>query len=114
MSQTARRRFWGWGLEGHGPTEEQQAGIAKTAAARFGVADADLTPLPRPRIEDVTLREPRLALPASKELAEICSVDPYDRAGHSYGKSYRDSVRGARREFDHPPDIVAFPATRPR
>ena len=31
--------------------------------------------------------------------------------GHTYGKSYRDVVRGFRGEFTNPPDVVARPAT---
>src|SRR5207245_1116556 len=32
-------------------------------------------------------------------------------AGHTYGKSSRDVVRALRRDFAHPPDLVAFPQT---
>ena len=46
---------------------------------------------------------------APSALAELLSDQPYERAAHSYGKSYRDIVRGARGEFPHPPDQVAFP-----
>jgi alkyldihydroxyacetonephosphate synthase len=42
-------------------------------------------------------------------LAELCSTDVYDRAGHTYGKSYRDVVRAFRGELPLPPDLVAFP-----
>jgi alkyldihydroxyacetonephosphate synthase len=42
-------------------------------------------------------------------LASLCSTDRYDRAGHTYGKSYRDLVRGFRGDLPHPPDVVAFP-----
>jgi alkyldihydroxyacetonephosphate synthase len=101
----ARRKFWGWGCDGEGPDAEQAAGIGRALAARFDVQDLELAP--EPRIEDVVLREPRVAPPDS--LAEICSTSAYDRAGHTYGKSYRDVVRGARGQFDHPPDFVAFP-----
>ena len=60
-----------------------------------------------PRIEDVELRPPRLEPPGT--LAAICSGSTFDRASHTYGKSYRDVVRGARGVFEHPPDLVAFP-----
>jgi len=42
-------------------------------------------------------------------LGAICTTDPYERAAHSYGKSYRDVVRAFRARFDHPCDVVAFP-----
>jgi len=101
----ARRKFWGWGLEGAGPTPEQCEGIRRGLAERFG--DRELALAPEPRLEDLRLRAPRVAPPPA--LAAICSDSPFDRASHAYGKSFRDVVRGARGEFSHPPDLVAFP-----
>ena len=63
-------------------------------------------PLP---ISEVSLPEPRLRPPAS--LAEICFTDPYERALHAYGRSYRDVVRAFRGRFDYPPDVVVRPRT---
>src|SRR5688572_25015035 len=100
----ARRKFWGWGNEGDGPSEEQSRGIARTLAERFGVA-VELAP--EPRIEDVALPKPRVAPP--RGLAGSCSTDPHARASHTYGKSYRDIVRGARGDFASAPDFVAEP-----
>jgi alkyldihydroxyacetonephosphate synthase len=99
------RSFWGWGNAGEGPDPEQQQGIVRTLAARFEVPDLALAPAPR--VADLDLRAPRLAAPAP--LAEILHDDPETRAGHHYGKSYRDVVRGARGEFPSPPDWVALP-----
>src|SRR5207247_1027425 len=64
---------------------------------------------PPPRLEELRLPAPRLAPPAT--LAPLCSTTPLDRAGHAYGKSFRDVVRALRRDFAHPPDVVAFPRT---
>ena len=100
-----RRKFWGWGYEGEGPDDAQAAGIARVLGQRFGIRELDVAPAPR--IEDVSLRAPRVPPPA--RLAEFCSTSPFDRASHTHGKSYRDIVRGARCEFTHPPDFVAFP-----
>ena len=33
------------------------------------------------------------------------------RAGHTYGKAYRDVVRASYGQLDRPPDVVAFPTT---
>jgi alkyldihydroxyacetonephosphate synthase len=104
---TRRRKFWGWGYEGGGPNEEQQDRIAQALAMRFGVALP--APVPVPRIEEISLRRPRIAPPAA--LAGLCSSEPETRAGHSYGKSFRDVVRALAREFPNPPDLVAFPAS---
>jgi len=100
-----RRKFWGWGNEGEGPSDEQAVGIGKTLAQRFGVSDLEVAPAPR--LEDIALPEPRVAPPDA--LAEICSSEPFERASHTYGKSYRDTVRGARGDFAAAPDVVAFP-----
>jgi alkyldihydroxyacetonephosphate synthase len=99
------RKFWGWGFEGEGPTDEQAKGIGQTLGQRFGVGEFSVAAAPR--IEDVELPPTRVAPPAS--LAERCSTTPFDRASHTYGKSYRDTVRGARAQFDAAPDLVAFP-----
>jgi len=101
----ARRSFWGWGHEGAGPSDEQAAGIGRTLAQRFG--QSDLAVAPAPRLADVKLAAPRIDPPPA--LAALCSRDPFDRASHTYGKSYRDIVRGARGDFAPAPDLVAFP-----
>ncbi len=100
-----RRKFWGWGYEDGGPTPEQEQGIAKTLAQRFG-GPLELTP--PPRADEIALRAPRIAVPDA--LGPIVSRDPVDRLSHTYGKSYRDVIRALRRRFDPAPDLVAFPA----
>ena len=107
MSGPPPRRFWGWGREGAGPSPEQQRAIAHVLAARFGLGEVTITP--PPRLEELRLPAPRLTPPAT--LATPCSTAPLDRAGHTYGKSFRDVVRALRRDFAHPPDLVAFPQT---
>jgi alkyldihydroxyacetonephosphate synthase len=106
MATTRRRKHWGWGYEDEQPSpdevREAAAGIAPVLG--FGSAEPE-EPVP---IEAVELPAPRLD-PAA-ELADICSTDTYDRAAHAYGKAYRDIVRAFRGRFDHPPDVVAFPA----
>jgi len=65
--------------------------------------------LPPPRIEEINLRSPRFTL--SGRLTEFCTAAPYDRAGHTYGKALRDVLRAIYRQFDNPPDYVAYPVT---
>jgi alkyldihydroxyacetonephosphate synthase len=100
-----RRKFWGWGWENEGPDEAQCAKIAALLAARFNIGKIDVRH--PPRLEELELRAPRLQVPGS--LAALCSTEPYDRAGHTYGKSFRDVVRAYHRDYSNPPDIVAFP-----
>jgi len=100
-----RRSFWGWGWEDEALSAEAQHRLGALVAARFGLGDLAATP--PPRLEGLTLRAPRIAPPAA--LASICSTAAPDRAGHTYGKSFRDIVRGFRRLYPNPPDIVAYP-----
>ncbi len=60
-----------------------------------------------PRESDVVLPKPRFALPSS--LSKLGRSDTYERLGHCYGKSYRDIARAFARQFEHPPDVVAYP-----
>ncbi|HXZ84408.1 MAG TPA: FAD-binding oxidoreductase [Myxococcota bacterium] len=101
----SRQSFWGWGHEGAGPDQAARERLAKSLGERFG--RADLAPAPLPRIEEIALRPPRVAPPSA--LAGIAGSDPWQRARHTYGRSYRDAVRVQRRDFSHPPDWVAFP-----
>jgi alkyldihydroxyacetonephosphate synthase len=105
MGDNATRRFWGWGVEGGGPNPEQHRKLAHTVAARFGAGD--LTILEPPTVDELDLPAPRVEPPAS--LAGLCTADPTERAGHTYGKSFRDVWRALHRDFTHPPDLVAIP-----
>jgi len=101
-----RRSWWGWGWEGEGPDRRQKEAIAAGLAARFGLAE--LAVAEPARLEDLDLPRPRVEPPES--ISRYCSSGVYERASHSYGKSFRDVVRGFRGQMDHPPDVVAFPA----
>jgi alkyldihydroxyacetonephosphate synthase len=103
--QATRRKFWGWGLEGEGLTAGEIEQLGGTFAGRWGI-DA-VRVLEPPRVDDLELRAPRLAPPASLEAA--FSTEPYERVAHTYGRSFRDMVRAFRRDYAHAPDLVAFP-----
>src|SRR6202007_1341883 len=106
MTASARRRkFWGWGLEGEGLSESEMKRLGETFGERFGIGQVRLQE--PPRVEELDLRAPRLAPPASLEAA--FSADAYERAAHTYGRSFRDLVRAFRRDYSHGPDLVACP-----
>jgi alkyldihydroxyacetonephosphate synthase len=100
-----RRKFWGWGWEGEGPNREQQERIAQLLSTRFGIHGIEIQE--PPALSEISLRTPRIQPPAA--LASICSTVALDRAGHTYGKSFRDVVRALQRDFGNPPDAVAYP-----
>ncbi len=103
--QASRLKFWGWGREDQQPAHDQVAALAAQSRAHLGFAPAEAeSPVELAALE---LPPPRLKPPAA--LAAICRSDPYERAAHAYGKSYRDVVRAFRGRFDHLPDVVAHP-----
>ena len=101
----ARRKFWGWGLEGEGLAVSEIEQFGAIFAGRLGIDGVRVRE--PPQVDELDLRAPRLAPPASLEAA--FSTDPYDRAAHTYGRSFRDLVRAFRRDYAHAPDLVAFP-----
>jgi alkyldihydroxyacetonephosphate synthase len=105
MAEQRKRKFWGWGYEDQHPNAEQQKQIAERVTKRFGLAPLTITPPPRE--DELNLRAPRIKPPDA--LAAIFSTSIYDRAGHSYGRGYRDVVRAFRRYYPNPFDAVAFP-----
>src|SRR3982750_1563840 len=75
------------------------------AADRLGVGAAEIedgVPL-----DAAELRAARIKAPA--HLAALLTDDSVERAGHTYGKAYRDIVRAFRGRYDNPPDLVAHP-----
>jgi alkyldihydroxyacetonephosphate synthase len=98
-----RLKHWGWGYEDEQPSLEDHRALAQFLSERLGFgADEPEQPAPLPE-----LPPPRLKAPAAH--TEICFTDDYERALHTYGRSYRDIVRAFRGRFDHPPDVVARP-----
>jgi alkyldihydroxyacetonephosphate synthase len=102
-----RWKIWGWGYEGDGLEPAEARRLLQLYDERFGLADRPGRPAPK--VEGVELRAPRIAPPAP--LAEICSIAPYRRLLHTYGKSFPDAVRAFARDFKDAPDVVAAPSS---
>src|SRR6516225_3325592 len=100
-----RLKHFGWGREGEGMTAAEETAALDRYRRLFGVESFDeRAPPPLSKIE---LRPPRLAAPAA--LAACCSTELYDRAAHTYGKSFSDYARGLAGQYDNAPDVVAYP-----
>ncbi len=101
------RSFWGWGYADENLPEAFVHNFKAMVMAIFGISELDEQP--PPRMEDISLRAPRFSLP--DEMRTFCVDTPLDRAGHTYGKALRDVLRALDRQFDNPPDYVAYPRT---
>ena len=100
-----RLKHFGWGREGEGLTEAEEAAALDRYRRLFRVDRFD--EVAPPPLADIALRPPRIAPPAA--LAACCSTETYDRAAHTYGKSFRDYARGLVGNYGPAPDVVAYP-----
>jgi len=99
--------FWGWGREEGFPDREERRSWMREVSERLGAKDLQLRD--PPTLEEIRLPPGELRPPDS--LASLCSRSNRARASHTYGKAYRDLVRGFRGDFDPAPDLVARPGT---
>ena len=101
----ARLKHFGWGREGEGLSEAEEAFVLGRYSELFAVDGfVEVSP---PVLADIALRAPRVAPPES--LAAICTSDHYERAAHTFGKSFPDTVRGILGDYNDAPDLVAIP-----
>ncbi|MCP5199686.1 MAG: FAD-binding oxidoreductase [Gammaproteobacteria bacterium] len=99
-----RRSLWTWGYVSDEPTDEARRAAAKALSGRLG---AVVEPPPAPRIEDIELRAPRIAVP--DKLRDWVSQDHVERVTHTHGGHPLELLAALRGEFQHPPDAVAHP-----
>jgi alkyldihydroxyacetonephosphate synthase len=104
LSATARLKHFGWGREGEGLTADEEAFVLARAEKRFGTTLKESASAPR--LEAIKLPAPRVAAPAS---LPFCTSEHYDRAAHTYGKSYPELARALTGNYAGAPDIVAYP-----
>ena len=103
------RNRWGWGFQDAviGAGEARAAAPGVVEALGFGSTEVE-EPLPTP-----ALPAPRVAVPGAR-WPRICSVEDRDRACHSLGKSYVDTIRAFRGRYEHVVDLVIRPRRRGR
>ena len=99
-----RLKHFGWGREGEGLAPAEAAFVHGRIEQWFGpLAAAEVKP---PQLADIKLDPPRLKPPAS---LPFCSTEHYDRAAHTYGKSFPEYARGLAGDYGRAPDVVAYP-----
>ena len=105
MSKRKRSR-WGWGFEDAAIGAAEVEAAAPGIEPLFGFApQAPETAVPFERVE---LPAPAIEPPPGA-LSALCSQSKEERAEHSYGGSYLDTIRAFRGLYEHVPDVVARP-----
>jgi alkyldihydroxyacetonephosphate synthase len=99
--------FWAWGYEDRQLDDERRQQIAEHLPAVVGFAPGDAGTAPT--LADVELAAPRASVPTA--LADVLTTSHEARVRHTYGRAYRDIVRGFHRDFASAPDAVAFPTS---
>lgn len=107
MTQERRRSFWGWGWEDRFPDARSRIAMGQHSAQLLGFGPERCDE--PPTSESIELRRPGFAIP--KSLSEFVTDDHDSRVRHTYGRSYRDVLRGFRGDFGAAPDAVALPRT---
>jgi alkyldihydroxyacetonephosphate synthase len=95
-----QRSWWGWGWTDAALSDDDCVALAGLLP---GLADR---PLPVPSIDLQDARVPA----GVAELPCRSSTAPVDRAGHAYGKAYRDVMRALRGPMEAP-DLVCYPGS---
>ncbi|HEX7600283.1 MAG TPA: FAD-binding oxidoreductase [Polyangiaceae bacterium] len=99
------RSHWAWGFVDAFPSEEGREALGTQIA--FLLGGAPPARLPLPSLE--AARVPVAKLDAPERLRDFTSNAREDRIAHTYGRGYRDLVRGFRGDFSSAPDLVAHP-----
>ncbi|MGH2864739.1 MAG: FAD-binding oxidoreductase [Solirubrobacteraceae bacterium] len=87
--------WWGWGFQDARPNPRE---LAPTVIETLGFGSAEIE---QPAaLESIQLPAPRLASPFA--------TGKQERMRHAYGRSYLDTVRAFRGDFEHVPDAVAY------
>jgi alkyldihydroxyacetonephosphate synthase len=105
MTEDRQLSFWAWGYEDRLPDDDERRELAARIEGMLGFPERPV--MEYPTLADIDMPEPRIDVPA--ELADFATTDRRARASHTYGKGYRDLVRGFHGDFSKAPDVVATP-----
>src|SRR4051812_35817643 len=99
-----RRSFWAWGWEERLPDEDGRRALGAQIAAVLVSSAPD--PRPLPRLEQATAEVPAPSAAPPPAIADLCDASAEARLRHTYGRAYRDLVRGFACDFSPAPDFV--------
>jgi alkyldihydroxyacetonephosphate synthase len=105
MTDTRKRSFWGWGWEDKFPDAAARKATGEHAQLMVGFSPERCDE--PPSLDSIELRAARVSPPQT--LVGVMTDDPETRIRHTYGRSYRDILRGFRGDFSPAPDLVATP-----
>jgi alkyldihydroxyacetonephosphate synthase len=97
-------KHFGWGREGEGLTADEEAFVFARPGNRFGTTLKQSAHAPA--LESIKLPAPRVTAPAS---LPFTTSEHYDRAAHTYGKSYPELAQALTGDYAGAPDVVAYP-----
>ena len=101
------KSFWGWGWEDKFPSVRSAQSPGAARAADVGVRARALRRTARPRRD----RASAAAHTCTPGHSMRFVTDAHEaRVRHTYGRSYRDIIRGFRGDFSPAPDLVATPS----
>jgi len=107
MSDTRKRSFWGWGWEDRFPDSTVRKGMGEHAKLMLGFAPERCDE--PSSLESIELASSRAR--AHPSLRAFVTDGHEARVRHTYGRNYRDVLRGFRGDFAAAPDLVATPRT---
>mmetsp|Transcript_40426 Transcript_40426/g.64820 ORF Transcript_40426/g.64820 Transcript_40426/m.64820 type:complete len:588 (-) Transcript_40426:58-1821(-) len=109
QSTTNKLSWWAWG-------ETIPSNLSKAAETSFSriskllnIDEHELFPIPR--LDNVTLNEPRFNLDSHALSGILVANDKRSRAQHAYGRSTKDYLRTIMEDFSCAPDYVVYPTT---
>lgn len=107
MNDSRKRSFWGWGWDDKFPDAAARKAMGEHAKLMLGFAPNRCDE--PPSLDSIELRTSRVSGPST---LEGFVTDGHEaRVRHTYGKCYRDILRGFRGDFGPAPDLVATPRT---
>lgn len=108
-----QQKWWGWGEEGLGYSDEGRPKFAAFVKKHVGL-DIHAQIPPRPRFEDLDVPASILGDDLRARLEDIVGqgyvhLDDETRVVHNYGKGVRDLMRVRKGDLGRVPDVVVYP-----